>query len=136
MHQNMPSSITPSNVMPIVDVGASKLWGRPSSHRGVIKSKHPPPLPLDRIHHRVLKKAKASPTPVSQTIVNQKESKISKLSASNQRRSKHNASAKKKTLGKLPNTNKVMSDQEKKSIELKLKSRERAWITVVMCSVF
>ena len=133
----MPSSITPSNVMPIVDVGASKTGGEaiiPSSgNKGISSS----PTPTRQTTSSSANKSKAFSTPVNQTTVKQKESRISKLSASNQRRSKHNASAKKKTMGKLPNTNKVMSDQEKKSIELKLKKqRERAWITVGMCSVF
>ena len=95
--------------MPIVHVGASKTVG-------------------DDIIPSSGNKAKASSTtPVRQTTVNQKEAKISKLSASSHRRSKQHASAKKKTSGKLQTTSKVMSDQEKKSIELKLKKqREKA----------
>ena len=130
----MPSSIPPPNVIPIIDVGASETGGKaiiPSSGNKCISSS---PTPTRQTTASSANKTKAFSTPVNHTTVKPKESRISKLSASNQRRSKHNASAKKKTMKQT--MGKVMSDQEKKSVELKLKNRERAWITVGMCSVF
>ena len=109
--------------MPIVDVGASKTVGEAIIPLSSNKALSSSTTPIRQTTPSSANKAKASSTPVSQTTVNQKESKISKLSASNQRRSKHNAAAKKKTLVKLTNTNKVISDQEKKSIELKFKKQ-------------
>jgi len=119
LHQNMPSSITPSNVMPINNVGASKTVGEAIISSSGNKAKPSSTNPIRQTTPSSANKAKAPSTRVSQTTVNQKETKISKLSTYNQHCSKHNASAKKKASVKLPNINKVMSDHEKKSIELK-----------------
>ena len=46
------------------------------------------------------------------------------------------ASGSKKTISPPQIKEKVMSEQEKKAIELKLKNNETAQITVIMCSMY
>ena len=61
--------------------------------------------------------------------VRKKEAKTTKLSTYNHQRSKQeqkNASERKKSMAEPHMNEKVMSDQEKKSIELKLKKRKTA----------
>jgi len=82
---NMPTSIPPSNEMPIVHVSASKTVGEDI-------------IPLSG------NKVKASSTtPVMQTPVNQKVAKISKLSPSNHRCIKHYCFSKEEDIGQTTN---------------------------------